>query len=145
MFLATTAGRGQENLSDDIVDYARKVARGEIDDPATLPVLFETPADADWKDEAIWAVANPGLKHGFPDIEGFASSRARPRTARRPRGVQAISLEYWADASLNPFVEMSVYDQGNAQVDLKSLRALLAGLASTYREQRLDGHCRGVA
>lgn len=122
MFLATTAGRGQENLSYEIVDYARKVARGEIDDPATLPVLFETPADADWKDEAIWAVANPGLKHGYPDIEGLR--QLAREAANRPGDREAFKqyhLNMWADASLNPFVEMSVYDQGNAPVDLKKL------------------------
>ena len=67
----STAGRGQQNVAHDIVDYARRVARGEIDDPGTLPVLFETAADADWRDEAVWYRANPGLAHGFPDIEGL--------------------------------------------------------------------------
>ncbi len=33
----TTAGCGQENIAHDIVDYAQRVARGNIDDPGTLP------------------------------------------------------------------------------------------------------------
>lgn len=76
--IITTAGRGQENIAFELIDYARKVARGEIDDPTMLPILFETPADADWRDEEIWHRVNPGLKYGFPDLEGL---RARPNTA----------------------------------------------------------------
>jgi hypothetical protein len=32
LIVATTSGRGQENLAFEIVDRARKVASGEIDD-----------------------------------------------------------------------------------------------------------------
>jgi phage terminase large subunit-like protein len=50
LVIITTSGRGQENLAYEMIEYARKVARGDIDDPATLPILFETPKEADWKD-----------------------------------------------------------------------------------------------
>ena len=124
MFLATTAGRGQENLSHEIIDYARKVARGEIDDPSTLPILFETPADADWKDEDVWRAANPGLVHGYPDMAGLrqlareASHRPGDRDAFRQ-----YHLNMWLDQSLSPFVEMSVYDEGKSPVDLAELES----------------------
>lgn len=71
LVVISTAGRGQNNVAHDIVDYARQVARGEVDDPATLPILFETPADADWRDESVWRAVNPGLADGFPDIDGL--------------------------------------------------------------------------
>ncbi len=122
--IATTAGRGQDNIAFEIVDYARKVARGEIDDPATLPILFETSADADWKDEANWRAANPGLSCNppYPDIEGLrqlareAQSRPGDREAFRQ-----LHLNVWLDHSADPFVEMAIYDEGNAPVDLGSL------------------------
>jgi len=40
-----TAGRGQENIAFETYAYTRKVALGEIEDPATLPILFEAPND----------------------------------------------------------------------------------------------------
>lgn len=117
--IITTAGRGQENVAFEIVDYARKVARGEIDDASMLPILFETPADADWRDEANWHRVNPGLAHGFPDIEGL---RALAREAEhRPGDREAfrqLHLNVWLDHSTDPFVEMSVYDEGAFPVDL---------------------------
>jgi phage terminase large subunit-like protein len=120
--IITTAGRGQENIAFEIVDYARKVARGDIDDPSMLPILFETPADADWRDEAVWHRVNPGLAHGFPDIEGL---RALAREAEhRPGDREAfrqLNLNVWLDHSTDPFVEMSVYDEGAYSVDLDEL------------------------
>lgn len=116
--IITTAGRGQENVAYKQVDYARKVARGEIEDPATLPILFETPADADWRDEAVWHRVNPGLKHGFPDIEGMRDEarKAEHMLSEREKFRQ-LNLNVWLDHSTDPFVEMSIYDQGVREVD----------------------------
>lgn len=125
--IITTAGRGQENIAWELVDYARKVARGEIDDPTMLPILFETPADADWRDEAIWHRVNPGLAHGFPDIEGL---RAAVREAEHRPGereaFRQLHLNVWLDRSTDPFVDMSVYDEGRDAVDLDELEATQA-------------------
>src|SRR5690606_21907784 len=38
LIIASTSGRGQDNLAWKHVEYAIKVQKGEIDDPATLPV-----------------------------------------------------------------------------------------------------------
>lgn len=122
MCVITTAGRGQENIAHDIVDYARRVARGEIDDPATLPILFETPKEADWRDESLWHAVNPGLAHGFPDIEGLrqlareAENRPGDRDAFRQ-----LHLNVWLDHSADPFVDMDVYDVGSDGIDLTTL------------------------
>ncbi|MCR5856578.1 terminase large subunit [Mesorhizobium sp. J428] len=120
--IITTAGRGQENVAYEIVDYARKVARGEINDPTLLPILFETSANADWRDEEVWRRVNPGLANGFPDIEGL---RALAREAEhRPGDREAfrqLHLNIWLDHSSDPFVDMSVYDEGAGMVDVDDL------------------------
>ena len=118
----TTAGRGQENVAHDIVDYARRVARGEIDDPGTLPILFETAADADWRDESVWFRANPGLAQGFPDIEGLRqlAREAENRPGDR-ESFRQLHLNVWLDHSVDPFVDMGVYDAGKAPLDLDAL------------------------
>lgn len=120
--IITTAGRGQENIAFELIDYARKVARGEIDDPTMLPILFETPADADWRDEDVWHRVNPGLKHGFPDIDGLraAAREAEHRPGER-EAFRQLHLNVWLDHSTDPFVDMSVYDEGRWPVDLADL------------------------
>ncbi len=119
----TTSGRGQENVAWDVVEYARKVARGDIDDPATLPILFEAPQDADWRDESLWYEVNPGLAHGYPDIEGLRqlALEAESRPADR-EAFKQLHCGIWLDHSADPFVEMSVYDLGARPVDLEALK-----------------------
>lgn len=122
LVVITTAGRGHENIAWDVVDYARKVARGDIDDPGTLPILYETPRDADWRDETVWHAANPGLAYGFPDLEGLRqlAREAEARPADR-EAFRQLHLNIWLDHSADPFVDMSVYDEGATLVDLDAL------------------------
>ena len=118
----TTAGRGQENVGWKVIDYARKVARGEIDDPATLPILYETDRDADWQDEDVWRACNPGLEHGYPDLGGLRQLALE--AAQRPADREAfrqLHLNVWLDHSSDPFVDMAVYDKGNTPVDIAKL------------------------
>jgi phage terminase large subunit-like protein len=124
MVVISQAGRGQDGIAFDTFDYARKVARGEIDDPGTLPILFETPNNADWKDEALWHRANPGLAEGFPDIDSLRQEarEAEHRPAERER-FRNDHLNVWLDHSADPFVEMQVYDRGNVPIDLEALRS----------------------
>lgn len=122
MVVISTAGRGQENIAWDIVDYARKVQSGEIDDPSYVPVIFESAKDADWQDEDVWRAVNPGLADGFPDIKGL---RALAReAANRPGDREAfrqLHLNVWLDHSADPFVDMEDYDRGSAPIDLDAL------------------------
>lgn len=117
LVVATTAGRGQENIAFEIVDHARKVARSEIDDPSMLPILLETDADADWQDEAQWYRVNPGLALGYQDIEGLrqlAKEAEASITARET--FRQYNLNVWLDHSTSPFVDMAVYDKGDRPI-----------------------------
>lgn len=124
LVIATTAGRGQENIAFELVNYARKAAKGEIDDPATLPILFEADRDCDWRDERVWHEVNPGLTCNppYPDIDGLrqlareAENRPGDREAFRQ-----LHLNIWLDHSSDPFVDMGIYDQGSAPIDLEAL------------------------
>ncbi len=96
-----------------MLEYARKVDAGEIDDPGFLPVLFEMAADADWRDEALWHLVNPGLAEGFPDLDGLRqlAREAAERPADRD-DFRQFNLNVWLDHSASPFVDMGVYDEG---------------------------------
>lgn len=122
MVVISTAGRGQENVAWEFYDYARKVARGEIIDPTWLPILFETPRDADWRDEEVWYAANPGLKYGYPDIEGLRQlAREAAEIPAEREAFRQLNLNVWLDRSTDPFVDMMVYDEGVGEVDLLDL------------------------
>ena len=113
LIVATTSGRGNDNIAFEIVDHARKVARGEIDNPSMLPILFETDPDADWQNEALWYRANPGLALGYQDIEGLRQLAKEAEASPTARDTfRQYHLNVWLDHSTSPFVEMSVYDKG---------------------------------
>lgn len=122
MIIPTTAGRGQENIAFDMIDYARKVERGEIEDPATLPILFEAGQAADWRDERVWHAVNPGLAHGYPDLEGLRqlAREAEGRPGDR-EAFRQLHLNVWLDHSADPFVEMEIYDAGAEPIDEAAL------------------------
>ncbi|WDR05629.1 terminase large subunit [Devosia rhodophyticola] len=117
MVVATTAGRGQENVAWEQIEDARKVARGDIADPSILPILFEADRGADWRDEAIWCATNPGLAHGYPSLEGFRRAAAAERSMRERQSFKQLKLNIWLDQSTEPFVDMEVYDTGAGEVE----------------------------
>lgn len=124
LVVATTAGRGQENIAWDIVNDARRIARGEIEDASILPVLFEAEANCDWQDEQIWFRVNPGLRHGYPDIEGLRQlAKEGARRIGDREAFRQLNLNIWLDHATDPFVEMAIYDEGAAAVDLDALEA----------------------
>ncbi|WP_083593957.1 terminase TerL endonuclease subunit [Aurantimonas sp. 22II-16-19i] len=123
--IITTAGRGQTSIAFETYDYARKVALGEIDDPATLPIIFEAPKDCDWRDEAVWHAVNPGLSCGYPDLDGLRQFARE--AANRPgdrESFRQLNLNVWLDHHNDPFVEMDVYDAGRDPIDFERLKAV---------------------
>lgn len=126
------AGRGSTGVASEVFDYARRVSRGDIsDDPGTLPILFETDPDVDWRDESHWHKANPGLALGYPDI---GSLRQMAREAEHRPAVRAKFLNdhlgIWLDTDgHDPFVDMTTYDSGSAPFDLDELEGSPCWLA----------------
>lgn len=130
LVVATTAGRGQESFAWEVIEDARKVARGEVDDPSILPVLFEAERDADWRDEEVWHRCNPGLRHGYPSLDGFRRhARRAERSVGERQSLLQLKLNVWLDQTVDPFVDMVIYDQGGKAFDLDALKAEQCWLA----------------
>ncbi|ABE61229.1 phage Terminase [Nitrobacter hamburgensis X14] len=122
LVVTTTAGRGTDNIGYEIIDRARKIARGEIVDPTVLPVLFEAEPDCDYTSEEVWRRVNPGSPHGYPSIEGFRRhvKRAQDNPTERS-SLKRYKLNIWEDSSSSPFVDMLVYDEGEGEIDVAAL------------------------
>lgn len=123
LVVITTAGRGRENIAHDLYRYAQSVARGDIEDDSFLPILFEPWEGADWRSEATWHLANPGLRLGFPDLEGLKqlAKEAEARPADR-ESFKQLHCNQWLDSSAAPFVDPQTYDLGNRPVDLEEMK-----------------------
>jgi len=123
--IASTAGRGAETLAAGQYNYARRVALGEIDNPAYLPILFQAEPDDDWQDEAVWHRANPGLAHGFPSLTGMRglAKEAENKPADKAAFLQ-FNLNVWQANSRDPLFSMTTYDSRTFDIDLADLEGL---------------------
>src|SRR5690606_35899074 len=122
--IVTTAGRGQDNLAFEQFDYARKVALGIVDDPALLPVILEPPDGADWLDEDLWRLVNPGLScsPAYPDLDGLR--QLAREAANRPAEAESFrqfNLNFWAQHSRAPLFDMALYDSLAVEIELADL------------------------
>jgi len=59
--IITTAGYDRNSMCYQEYTRACAVRDGLFARPSYLPVIYEAPADADWRDPEVWAAANPGL------------------------------------------------------------------------------------
>lgn len=60
LFLSlTTAGHGRETICREVWTLAQQVRDGVAKMPRFLPLIYETPPDADWTSEDVWRAANP--------------------------------------------------------------------------------------
>lgn len=123
MIVASTAGRGQDNLAWETVSYALKVQTGEIEDAATLPVIFMADKDCDWRDPALHHAINPGLAYGYPDPAAFADKVRKAEHS--PSDLDAFlqfNLNVWHDKNVSAgFVDMDLFDAGATEIDLAGL------------------------
>lgn len=123
--ICMNSGSSQVGPAWEEYQRARKIALGERDAPHYLPILFEPePDDLDPFDEEMWHRVNPGLAEGWPDLEEMriAAAEAREKPAEL-REFKQLNLGYWTDSAVTPFVEMSVYDEGNLPEDAEALAA----------------------
>jgi phage terminase large subunit-like protein len=118
----TTAGRGQENLAWKAVEYGIRVQKRQLDDPATLPVIFMAEPEDDWQDPELWRAVNPGMDYGYPDMAAFVDKAKKAVNSPFERdSFLQFNLNRWLDSSLSPFVEMHIFDQGDWPADLDDL------------------------
>lgn len=123
MVVASTSGRGQDNLAWSEVSHAIKVQKGEIEDPALLPVLFMAEETDNWEDPDLWKLVNPGMRYGYPDMAGFLDKAQKAKHSPADLDTfKQYNLNIWADKSTSPFVDMMVYDEGAGAIDLAELR-----------------------
>lgn len=98
----TTAGDYRDDaLLTRLYDYGIKVSTGEVEDSSFGFAWWQAPDGCDYRDEAMWARANPNLALGLADIEEMRSTVASSpeNVVRRYRLNQMVRLagSAWMD------------------------------------------------
>jgi len=75
----------------------------------------------------VWRDTNPGLAHGYPDIDGLR--KVRSRVEHRPANAKCSNvrtLAWWLDSAAEPAFDLTVWDEGRETFDIVKLEGCKA-------------------
>jgi phage terminase large subunit-like protein len=98
-FEISTAGNDKTSLGYDRYVYAKRLLKGEIEDPETLAVVYEAAEPAQWEQPEQWKKANPSLGVTIP-LDGFKSDflEAKNGSPADQANFKQLRLNLWQDA-----------------------------------------------
>ncbi len=98
-FEISTAGNDKTSLGYDRYVYAKRLLKGEIEDPETLAVVYECEDPARWDQPEQWHKANPSLGVTIP-LDGFQSDflEAKNGSPADQGNFKQLRLNLWQDA-----------------------------------------------
>jgi phage terminase large subunit-like protein len=121
MMAITTAGYDRHSILWELYAHAKKVAENPALDPTFLPILFEAPADADWKDEKVWKKANPALGD-FRSLEEMRTAAARAKEIPAQENTfRRLYLNQWTEQA-SRWIQMAAWDACRAALERSALR-----------------------
>lgn len=127
----TTAGvktdsTGSDSICYSLYNYGKRVASGEIIDPAFFMAWWEAPQDGDHKDPANWQIANPG----FDDIvarDDFESAvRRTPEAEFRTK-----RLNQWVSSAIS-WLPTGTWDACQAEITLDLNAEYILGFDGSF-------------
>ena len=98
VYAITTAGFDRTSICWELHEYARSVLEGTVSDPTFFADIRALPEDADWTDERLWPLANPGLEGaGGGDFRSLEELRtAVAQAQQRPAMENTIRRLYFS-------------------------------------------------
>lgn len=128
IFAMTTAGYDKNSICHEVWEQARKILKGERDDPTMLPVLWETPEDADWHDPKVWERCNPSWGVTIrPDVVERAHKAALESSADEAN-FRRWTLNQWTENIENLWLNIGSFDRCAGDHDFGTLRHVYGGL-----------------
>lgn len=125
----TTAGSDRHTICFETHTYALSVRAGTVEDPSFLPVLFFAPDDADWKDPATWALANPSVGAAIRVDYLARECRKAQEIPSYENTFRRLHLNQWTEQATR-WLPIDAWDAGALPIDLAALagRDCFAGL-----------------
>lgn len=93
----STAGYDRHSILYELYSHGKKVLENPAIDPTFLPIIWEAPADADWRDEKVWHQANPALGD-FRSLEELRAACKRAQEIPAQENVfRRLYLNQWTE------------------------------------------------
>lgn len=123
--LMTTAGNDRSSLCYEEYLYACKVRDGVAEDPSYLPIIYETPKDADIYDPEVWKLSNPGIGSGMKSLASMVSLAAKAKVMPSAEmELRQYELNQWV-ASEHKWMNMDLWDAcGKVPINPADLRSV---------------------
>jgi phage terminase large subunit-like protein len=122
----TTAGGNPDTLLGRLYEHGKRVAAGELDDPAFGFWSWEASQDADPTDPEVWRVANPNLAEGLLDLGDFEAAIASAGSAGFA-GFQRYRLNQWVRLAGEDFISPHFWSDAERQGGIQPGARVTAG------------------
>ncbi|MBK8196991.1 MAG: terminase large subunit [Acidobacteria bacterium] len=95
----TTAGHDLASLCGELHLTALQARQGLLYRPDLYVRIFAAAANDNWEDEATWAKANPGLKHGAPKLSALREAYRKAKQSKaEENSFKRLNLNIWTDS-----------------------------------------------
>ena len=112
MIAITTAGYDRHSILWELYTHGKRVLETPSLDPTFLPILYEAPIDADWRDEKVWKQANPALGD-FRSLEEMRTMAARAKEIPAQENTfRRLYLNQWTEQA-SRWISMPAWDACN--------------------------------
>ena len=109
---ASTAGLKTQFVGRGLWDESEAILDGRIIDPTTLVAIFAAGEDDDWRNEAVWAKANPSLGLS-PTITFLRGEYAKAQTPAGEAAFRRYHLNQWVE-DISRWIPLKIWDQCQA-------------------------------
>lgn len=104
-----TAGWDRHSIAFELYKHAQQVLAGAVEDPAFFARIMELPEGADWTDEKLWPLANPGLGD-FRDREELRQACERAKAVPSQQNTfRNLYCNQWVSSETR-WLDLAVWD-----------------------------------
>lgn len=114
----TTAGKSRHSLCYELWTYAERVAKGTVNDPRFLPVIYAADDDDDWTDEVVWHKAMPALGD-FCRLEYIREKCEQAKVIpAEENAFRQLYLNQWLEARVDRWLRVGSWNACEAPITL---------------------------
>ena len=122
-----TAGWDTNSIAHELYQHSKQVLAGTVEDASFFAVIKELPQDADWTDETLWPLANPGLGD-FRDLQELREACERALSVPSQQNTfRNLYCNQWVSSETR-WLDLAAWDASPAAMDELGGQTCYAGL-----------------
>ena len=117
MLAIGTAGWDKHSIAHELYEHSQQLLNGTVEDDSFFPLVKELASDADWTDETLWPVANPGLGD-FRDLAELRQACERAKLVPSQQNTfRNLYCNQWVSSETR-WIDLAAWDGApNAEIE----------------------------